>query len=1028
MAAASSGTTYTLTPAANNVNEGSALTFTVGGTNITNGTYYWTVQTNSGDFSTTNGTVTVTSNSGTFSVTPTADATTEDPSVDTFTVALRSVSTSGTILVTSAAVTINDTSVTPTYSLAPGGANNVNEGSAQTFYVGGTDVPAGTYYWTIETNAGDFATTDGTVSVSAGTGFTLGSFTVTPTADATTEGTEQFTVALRTGSISGTIVASSGADINDTSLTAITYSWVELPSSLDEGQTSTINISTTGVADGTQLYWNAVFGSTISIGDFAGSQGSFFVNSNAGAFSIAIAPDTFTEGAETFTIQIRTGSNGGTVVSTSESITINDTSSGVVSPIAYLFNGSGSSTQLTNRVSTGVSYADFTSSNVISIYKATGPQPAVGWQFRASALDNWRNITDVQDGDDVWTLTVDVGGTATANNTGQLSDNKNAEWALGTTWTIEFWIKPDSIPGENDAPQRILSQNTPINIQANNGYNNLDVVLNNGSIAFANQYAGFEASALAVDVWSHVAISSSGGNVKGYIDGVEWYSYGGLGVNFTNGADDLYIGKNGTRTSPNVNSFSGRLTDIRISNTARYTAPFNPAIALSPTRDANTKLLLTPKQNSWYGSETVHDFGYSNQVTVDYPTPPIYTLDYVGPNNVNEGSDKTFEITGTNIPDGTYYWTLTNNGEFTTDSGEVTVTGNSGSFTVTPTADATSEGSETFTVQLRLQSITGVILVTSSAVTINDTSLTRLTSGTALVFNGTNNYHLVVEDNPTDWYLADNWTIEWWQKIPADAGNFLSVLCQDANVPPYGGIDVFVHNGSIQMFNGNLTVSEAAATRGQWNHIAIQKDGTTVSAYINGSSYPVSGSHPGTIAASAALNLVVGSRTSDGGATPGNFYGQYFNGRLANIRISTVARYSTTFTPPTTVASDANTVLALSGQSGGAGMSDDVSPSNHTITNNGAVSVTVMNSIGPMNAGLGGGDAGSVYFDRSVYPGVESVPVGATMSSSIFASPVTITSSQAWIGDTAYWEVVYIAPPGTPGTNISQTFNIIWTA
>jgi hypothetical protein len=81
-----------------------------------------------------------------------------------------------------------------------------------------------------------------------------------------------------------------------------------------------------------------------------------------------------------------------------------------------------------------------------------------------------------------------------------------------------------------------------------------------------------------------------------------------------------------------------------------------------------------------------------------------------------------------------------------------------------------------------------------------------------------------------------------------------------------------------------------------------------------------------------------------------------------------------------------------------------------------------------MNAGLGGGDAGSVYFDRSVYPGVESVPVGATMSSSAFAGNVTITSSQAWIGDTAYWEVVYIAPPGTPGTDTGQTFNIIWTA
>jgi hypothetical protein len=50
------------------------------------------------------------------------------------------------------------------------------------------------------------------------------------------------------------------------------------------------------------------------------------------------------------------------------------------------------------------------------------------------------------------------------------------------------------------------------------------------------------------------------------------------------------------------------------------------------------------------------------------------------------------------------------------------------------------------------------------------------------------------------------------------------------------------------------------------------------------------------------------------------------------------------------------------------------------------------------------------------------------MSSSIFASPVTITSSQAWVGNTGYWELVYVAPPGTPGTSTDQQFTITWTA
>ena len=115
--------TYTLTPffsgGPESVNEGSGLNFLVGGTNIIpNGTYYWTIETNASDFATTDGTVTVTNNFGVFGVTPTADATTEG--AETFTVALREVSITGTILVTSAAVTINDT------SFAIGGTLSIN--------------------------------------------------------------------------------------------------------------------------------------------------------------------------------------------------------------------------------------------------------------------------------------------------------------------------------------------------------------------------------------------------------------------------------------------------------------------------------------------------------------------------------------------------------------------------------------------------------------------------------------------------------------------------------------------------------------------------------------------------------------------------------------------------------------------------------------------------------------------------------------------------------------------------------------
>ena len=103
--------TYTITPASSSVNEGSALTFNVGGTGITNGTYYWSINnttTAAGDFSASTGSFTITNNVGSFTVTAVADATTEG--AQTFTVSLRTGSVSGTIVATSSTVTINDTS------------------------------------------------------------------------------------------------------------------------------------------------------------------------------------------------------------------------------------------------------------------------------------------------------------------------------------------------------------------------------------------------------------------------------------------------------------------------------------------------------------------------------------------------------------------------------------------------------------------------------------------------------------------------------------------------------------------------------------------------------------------------------------------------------------------------------------------------------------------------------------------------------------------------------------------------------
>jgi len=107
---------------------------------------------------------------------------------------------------------------------------------------------------------------------------------------------------------------------------------------------------------------------------------------------------------------------------------------------------------------------------------------------------------------------------------------------------------------------------------------------------------------------------------------------------------------------------------------------------------------------------------------------PSYSISSAA--SINEGSALTVNVTTANVADATtLYWTVSNAGDFATSSGSFTITSNSGSFTVTPSADATTEGSETFEVSIRTGSTSGTVVATSSAITINDTSLTAAGGG-----------------------------------------------------------------------------------------------------------------------------------------------------------------------------------------------------------------------------------------------------------------------------------------------------------
>jgi hypothetical protein len=334
-----SAASATVTPSTLSVNEGSSILFTVATSNVSNGTYYWTIELpvdsppSTADFSGSvlSGTFTITSSSGSFNITTVADLVTEG--VETFSVFVRSGSTTGIVLGVTDEITINDTSLTPTLTPA---AASVNEGSSISFTAANVG-PNGTYYWTTSVNPADVSATSGSFSVTGSTGGIdngTGTFSITTLADRLTEGfSETMNVQVRSGSISGTIIVSSSVTITDTSLTpyinTITNSTIAELNGTQGGLTNNVTFRTGNLGPAGTYYYTLtgtnITGSDFSTGSLSGSFTTSTLNGSADVV-ITAGADTTVEATESFQIQIRSDSISGTILVTSGSVFIVDSS------------------------------------------------------------------------------------------------------------------------------------------------------------------------------------------------------------------------------------------------------------------------------------------------------------------------------------------------------------------------------------------------------------------------------------------------------------------------------------------------------------------------------------------------------------------------------------------------------------------------------------------------------------------------------------------------------------------------------
>jgi hypothetical protein len=316
--------------AGTSINEGQSVVFTLTTTNVSNGTLVpFTITPGASNFTIDDfdeptkstllangglfGSFVVNNNTATFTVAIKADLLSEGPQSFDFTLT-NTPSETFTILV-------NDTSTSATTFTLASSTASVNEGQTFIIYLttSGPPLADGTLvpYTVTGISAGDLATGSSPLS---------GNFTIVSSGEAslqfdiasdlTTETTETFTLTLSGPGRSESI----NVTVNDTSLTPTsTFTLSRSASSVNEGGTVAIILSTTGVSAGTSVPYTV---SGVSSADISGASltGNFTTNAAGGASVVfTLAADAQTEGTETLTLSLNDRSEN-------ISVTINDTS------------------------------------------------------------------------------------------------------------------------------------------------------------------------------------------------------------------------------------------------------------------------------------------------------------------------------------------------------------------------------------------------------------------------------------------------------------------------------------------------------------------------------------------------------------------------------------------------------------------------------------------------------------------------------------------------------------------------------
>jgi len=462
-------------------------------------------------------------------------------------------------------------------------------------------------------------------------------------------------------------------------------------------------------------------------------------------------------------------------------------------------------------------------------------------------------------------------------------------------FTIEFWMLPINTSSAYRA--LVSSENYSATTGGWSLYQNgtaIEFWLSPGGSVTLNA-----TSAVVANTWQHLALCRASGTLRLFVNGVQAQSVSNS-TSLT--GQQFWIGGNNSGSF----FFNGYMSNVRVViGTALYTTTFTPPTQLfrssiagsSPSWNASLLTCNSPTIIDQSSSNLTFTVFGNSAVSTFTPFPSSYYF-YNAPTNGNTRSMVPSNIAGFNPAYGAAapgVWTLDQAQYFTANRlwpiydpyfnlTTLMLSGNS------PT------GLPTWITDVSTNNFAITVSGDARAANLSPFSLTTFPNSGSGYFDGTSDYI----NTPTSAAVlgTNNWTFECWVYLNAKPafGQVLGMrqsTSTNAFVPVVIAIDTTgfsfysSDNGSSWNIN-NATAFGGTAALNQWYHVAVVRNGSTITGYVNGAAT--------TLKTGVTSNYTSTSGIYVGGSTTGDAV----NGYVSNVRVvNGTAVYTGAFTVPT---------------------------------------------------------------------------------------------------------------------------------